>query len=422
MEKLKSRSIQRYAVAAALGVALAACATRGELGSRHEPSGRTIPTPEADFGAYVAAAKVAIAMAGRAVDQPLEPEVIEDRAPFELVPDARRCRAGPDGRHPKAALLIHGLGGTPYEMRDLGRALVEACYLVRAILLPGHGTVPGDLLEVDERAWIEATRRAIASFDGVAERLVLVGYSMGAALAIDQALHHPPLPGPELAGLVLLAPALGAEKPLGWLKTPRFYGALLLEGRWSRVRSDADPVRYESVPRNALLQHARLIDTLGAEQEPLGLPVFGAISANDVEIDVAAVRDWFCQDLGGPRRLVWYGPAPPESTPCRGVIERSSATGPGVLDLSHIALPIAPGNPRYGVKGGYLDCLHYYWEKDAPSWFICMDPAKTAANSEVRQGEITPANLQRHVIRRLTYNPDFEAMVESMLTFLAKPD
>ena len=51
-----------------------------------------------------------------------------------------------------------------------------------------------------------------------------------------------------------------------------------------------------------------------------------------------------------------------------------------------------------------------------------MDPTKTAANSEVRQGEITEANLQRFVMRRLTYNPDFEAMVESMLTLLARPD
>ena len=66
-------------------------------------------------------------------------------------------------------------------------------------------------------------------------------------------------------------------------------------------------------------------------------------------------------------------------------------------------------------------------ERMKPRWttiehFICMDPAKTAANAEVRLGEVTEANLQRHIMRRLTYNPDFEAMVESMLAFLADPD
>ena len=36
--------------------------------------------------------------------------------------------------------------------------------------------------------------------------------------------------------------------------------------------------------------------------------------------------------------------------------------------------------------------------------------------------EITAANLQGRIMRRLTYNPDFEAMTESMLTFLARSD
>jgi hypothetical protein len=104
------------------------------------------------------------------------------------------------------------------------------------------------------------------------------------------------------------------------------------------------------------------------------------------------------------------------------VVERASVNAAaGILDISHIALPIAPDNPRYGAKSAYFDCSHYYWEADTPSWFFCMDRTKTAANSEVRQGEITAANLQRHVVRRLTYNPDFEAMVEDLLAFLADP-
>jgi esterase/lipase len=408
-------------IAAALGLPLIACAPRGELGPRHQPSGHAVPMPSADFAAYITAAKATIADASAAVGQPLEAEIVEDRAPFELAPDAKRCRTATDGRQLKAALLLHGLGGTPYEMRDLGRALVEACYLVRAILLPGHGTVPGDLLDVDYGEWIEATRRAVGSFDGVAERLVLVGFSMGATLAVHQALLDPPPSDVEIVGLVLLAPALGTETPFEWLQAPGLGGALAPEGRWSRLLSDADPVRYESVPRNAELQRAHLIDALDAHDEPLTLPVFVAISADDAEVDPGAVRAWFCRELSGPRRLIWYAAAPGAgSTDCRFVIERPSVAGPGVIDLSHIAVPIAPDNPRYGIEGAYLDCRHYYWEEDTPSWFICMDPTRTAANSEVREGEITEANLQRHVMRRLTYNPDFAPMVEDLLAFLAE--
>ena len=376
--------------------------------------------PSPDFAAYIAAATAPIAAANQALERPLAAEVVEDRAPFELVPDPRRCPPSADGRHPKAALLLHGLGGTGYEMRDLGRALVQACYLVRGILLPGHGTMPGDLLDVDYQEWVQATGLAVASFERKAERLILVGFGVGATLALHEALSEEPRPGPELGGLVLLSPALGAAAPLAWLPAPGGYGDLLPTMRWSRLLSDADPVRYKSLPHNAERQRARLIADLDAQEGPLQLPVYVAISASDAEVDPAAARDWLCRRASGPRRLTWYTPGPAAGTECGAVVERMSASV-GILDLSHIALPIAPDNPRYGAKSAYLDCSHYYWEADTPSWFICMDRTKTAANSEVRQGEISAANLQRHVVRRLTYNPDFEAMVEDLLAFLADP-
>jgi esterase/lipase len=417
-----STTIFRLACGAALALALAACAPKGELGPRHMPSGGDMPMPSADFAVYVAAAEVAIAKANQAIARPLEADVIGDRAPFELVPGRGRCSRGADGRHPRAALLLHDLGGTPYEMRDLGRALVENCYLVRAILLPGHGTVPGDLVDVDYRQWIEASRSAVASFEGEAEDLVLVGFGLGATLAAHYALSLPPRSDPALRALVLLAPALGAETPLAWLRAPGGYSQLGPQGRWARLLPDYDQVRYESLPRNAEMQRARLIEEVVARDAPLEVPVFLAISAVDAEVDPGAARDWFCRRLSGPRRLIWYTAAPARSTDCRFLSERSSAAAPDILDLSHVALPIAPDNPRYGIGGSYHDCSHYYWEEDTPNWLICVDVTKTTANSELRYGEITEANLQRHVIRRLTYNPDFEAMLGVMLAFLADPD
>jgi esterase/lipase len=414
-------TIFRWAGGAALTLAVAACASTGELGPRHLPSAGEIPLPAADFAAYVAGAQAAIAEANQAIERPLEADVVEDRAPFELVPARGRCPRASDGRHRKAALLLHDLGGTPYEMRDLGRALADRCYLVRAILLPGHGTVPGDLLDADYRQWIEATRSGVASFAGEAEQLVLVGFGLGAALAVHEALSTPAQADPALGGLVLLAPALGPDPPLAWLRTPLQYGRLGPEGRWARLLPDYDPVRYESLPANAGLQRARLVEEVAATDAVLDVPVFLVISADDVEVDPAAARDWFCRLLSGPRRMSRYTAAPARAVDCRFVVERPSASAPDILDLSHVALPIAPGNPRYGANGAYNDCSHYYWE-NSPNWLICVDVTKTAANSGLRYGEITEANLQRHVVRRLTYNPDFAAMADAMLAFLEDPD
>ena len=421
MINLRTRTIFRCVSGVASALVLAAC-VKGDLGPRHAPSNRDLPVPSGEFAVYVAATEVAIAEANQAIARPLEPDVVTDRAPFELVPRRGRCRRAADGRHEKAALVIHDLGGTPYEMRDLAGAFADACYLVRAILLPGHGTVPGDLLDVDYRQWVDATQSAVASFDGEAKSLVLVGFGLGGTLAIHYALSDRPPSDLRLGGLVLLAPALGAETPLAWLRAPRLYGQLTPQGRWARLLPDYDPVRYESLPRNAEIQRMRLVEEIHARDAVLDVPMFLAISADDAEIDPGAARDWFCRRLSGPRRLIWYTTAPADGTDCRFVGERSSADAPGVLDFSHVALPIAPDNPRYGAEGAYHDCSHYYWEEDTPNWLICVDVTKTSANSALRYGEISASNLESHVMRRLTYNPDFDAMVGAALDFLADPD
>ena len=124
--------------------------------------------------------------------------------------------------------------------------------------------------------------------------------------------------------------------------------------------------------------------------------------------------------LSGPRQLIWYTRTPSPGTDCPFISERSSANSPDILDFSHLALPIAPDNPRYGANGGYPDCAHYYWE-NSPNWLICVDATKTSANTELRYGEITTTNLQRGIVRRLTYNPDFDVMMDAALAFLADP-
>jgi hypothetical protein len=144
------------------------------------------------------------------------------------------------------------------------------------------------------------------------------------------------------------------------------------------------------------------------------------LSADDAEVDAGAARDWFCTRLAGPRQLIWYTTTPAPGTDCPSVAEKSSADWPDILDLSHVALPIAPSNARYGPDRGYPDCAHYYWE-NSPNWLICVDATKTVANADLRYGEITAANLERHIVRRLTYNPDFDAMMGAALAFLADP-
>ena len=102
---------------------------------------------------------------------------------------------------------------------------------------------------------------------------------------------------------------------------------------------------------------------------------------------------------------------------------RSTPNDPSeaILDMSHVGLPVAPNNPRYGIDGSYLSCSHYYWESDEPSWFRCTDRSQSPADSEIRYGEITEANLDTHIVRRLTYNPDFYDLSDEILAFFDDP-
>jgi len=99
-----------------------------------------------------------------------------------------------------AALLVHGFPGTPAEMRPLGTVLMEAGWTVHGLMLPGLGA---DITNLDKRScqdWSNAVRQAVDELRRTNSVIIVVGYSMGGALALHSANELQP------AGLVLLAP------------------------------------------------------------------------------------------------------------------------------------------------------------------------------------------------------------------------
>lgn len=84
-----------------------------------------------------------------------------------------------------AALLVHGFGGTPAEMRGLAAALPGAGWTVEALLLPGFGADIATLTGRRYQEWLDAVMAAAQGLRDAGHRpLLLVGYSMGATLAL----------------------------------------------------------------------------------------------------------------------------------------------------------------------------------------------------------------------------------------------
>jgi carboxylesterase len=119
---------------------------------------------------------------------------------------------------PATALLVHGFPGTPAEMRPLATVLHRAGWTVHGLLLPGHGDEIETLFERRPSEWFGAVETALADLQQETQPVLLVGYSLGAALALPAAVTRRP------SGLILVAPfwQLGTwwQQWLGFLLKP----------------------------------------------------------------------------------------------------------------------------------------------------------------------------------------------------------
>ena len=102
-----------------------------------------------------------------------------------------------------SALLIHGLTGTPFEMRYLGERVAERGVRVRGVRLAGHAGTPEELGAAGYDNWYESAIKGLEELRQYGEPIVVVGQSMGAVLSARLAVDQ----GESVAGLVMLAPA-----------------------------------------------------------------------------------------------------------------------------------------------------------------------------------------------------------------------
>lgn len=160
----------------------------------------------------------------------------------------------PTGEPRGGVLLLHGLSDSPYSTRAIAGIFQEHDFLVIALRLPGHGLVPAGMAVATWRDWRAAAEigaRAIAERIPPERPFFFVGYSTGAALAVDYSLRSlgsPALRTPDR--LILLSPAIGVTPLAALARVQRRVADLpgLEKLGWTDIAAEFDPFKFNSFP------------------------------------------------------------------------------------------------------------------------------------------------------------------------------
>jgi carboxylesterase len=111
------------------------------------------------------------------------------------------------GPRQRGALVLHGFNDTPQSVAEFSRVLHARGWTVRVPLLPQHGRADASFeREGRAKAWLDHSRSEWRRLREQCDQPVLIGQSMGGALATILAVENAP------HAMVLLAPYLS----MGW--------------------------------------------------------------------------------------------------------------------------------------------------------------------------------------------------------------
>lgn len=354
-------------------------------GCMTQPNAPMPVTKPASFQAYAQATRQWI-RERRHFQAERQDDEVAWNAPFEVLP-ATPSRKG--------LLLFHGLGDSPWSFVDIAQDLAAQGYVVRAALLPGHGTRPSDLIDVRLEDWQQTVREQVALMHQDFPEVYLGGFSTGANLALEYAMTDA-----HIRGLVLFSPAFRSDEPLDWV-TPW----LARVKTWMFSPNGSDPqqssVRYLNVPTNGFAQFYRSSVAVRRfiERRDFDRPVSIVLAEHDSVVDVHHVRELFDRRFTHPSsRLIWYGRDHAPSPSSQRVLTRTDyLPEERISQFSHMGVLFSPDNPLYGRSGTERLCGNGQGDQDT---------ARCEAGESVWYsdwGHREPGKVHA----RLTFNPYF---------------
>lgn len=340
--------------------------------------------------------------------------VMDYVSPFEI--RAAKPIEGSKGPYRTGLLIIHGLNGAPMQARDVLPTFETAGMLIRAVTLPGHGSCPGDLMEVEADDYLACAKWAVEQFRKEVDELYIMGTSTGGALALLAAAENDPF----IKGLILESPLIqiGSKlaflapylEKLGWID-PRL--------KWVEVHSQRLPQFYTATSvHTAATVYALANKVQKVIEKPISASIFSVTAADDDIVNPFELYKFLFSRTNPKDVALIYSLQPLEVPKTEALIEtvwgRTSDFGAEVISYNHIALLVSPFNPVIGRNLRF--CGHY--KMDDPLRAACLDP-----NVPVYYGSLTDEHLAKYKpMAWLNYNPGFSKALSMLGKYFARND
>jgi len=215
------------------------------------------------------------------VTEPVAASPLVDPSAFDL-----------PGRGRAAALCLHGLSGTPYEVRPLAEAISAAGIRAVGPALPGHNETPERLAATPHTFWLEAARAEFQRLRENCDSVFIVGMSMGGLVALALAAEEP------VDALAVIGTPLALPHPCSWLiPLVKYLRPMAPKSQGSDIRDPAARARHPSypvMPMNSVHELQRLQRRVRPLLARVTAPILVAHGAHDrtaSQRDAVEIRD-----------------------------------------------------------------------------------------------------------------------------------
>lgn len=203
-------------------------------------------------------------------------------------------------------LLVHGFTGAPREMRWLAEKLTHQGYTTLGIRLAAHATRQADMIRARCTDWIASVEDGLHLLQGCTQHQVIVGLSMGGALALHAGACLPvrgvialstPFSSPDVR-LEKLAPIMPfislfwryADKPAA---------------DWHEPSRATNHVEYPSYPVRATAEMVNLLRTMQKRLQDVLIPVLLIQSRADQSVPEQHAEKLFAELGSNDKHIHW---------------------------------------------------------------------------------------------------------------------